>query len=88
MSQSQNIQNRTDTTIAPTPQNTPLNTTSLSSRPAGLAQPQVEDIGEAEDEEGDDGGEDVGGINPASLLARVRVSEWMCREIFWNGALA
>jgi nucleosome assembly protein 1-like 1 len=71
MSQNQNIQPRqNEGGIAPTPQNTPLNTNVLASRPAGMGKPQVEDIGENEDE-GDDG-EDVGAVNPASLLAQVR----------------
>ena len=69
MSQSQQI-NRPDhsTDVAPTPQNTPLDTTVLANRPANLGKPQVEDIGENEEEEGE---EDVTGLNPASLLAKV-----------------
>lgn len=70
MSQNQNIQGRESLDVAPTPQNTPLDTAVLANRPANLGRPQVEDIGEGEDE--DEGGEDVGGMNPASLLAQVR----------------
>jgi nucleosome assembly protein 1-like 1 len=68
MSQSQQI-NRPEETldVAPTPQNTPLDTQVLANRPATAGKPQVEDIGEGEEE--DD--EDVG-ANPASLLAKVR----------------
>lgn len=66
MSQNQDIQQRNEGGVAPTPQNTPLNTTVLSSRPAGMGKPTVEDVEENEDEEG----EDVGGMNPASLLAQ------------------
>lgn len=67
MSQNQDIQGRESIDVAPTPQNTPLDTAVLANRPANLGRPQVEDIGEDEDE----GGEDVGGMNPASLLAQV-----------------
>ncbi|WOO82498.1 Putative nucleosome assembly protein [Vanrija pseudolonga] len=68
MSQSQDIKPRQEESsiVAPTPQNTPLATQVLANRPAGLGKPQVEDV--AEDEE-DDEGEDVTGVNPASLLA-------------------
>ncbi len=67
MSQNQNIQPRQDGGgVAPTPQNTPLDKTVLSSRPAGMGKPKVEDVEEDEEE-----GEDVGGMNPASLLAQV-----------------
>jgi nucleosome assembly protein 1-like 1 len=69
MSQNQDIQGRESLDVAPTPQNTPLDTAVLANRPANLGRPQVEDIGEGEDE--DEGGEDVGGMNPASLLAQV-----------------
>lgn len=71
MSQSQQI-NRPDASlgVAPTPQNTPLDTAVLANRPANIGKPKVEDIGEGEDE--DDGGEDVSSMNPASLLAKVR----------------
>jgi hypothetical protein len=68
MSGSQDIKPRLeDDLVAPTPQNTPLTTGVLTSRPAGLGKPHVEDV--AEDEEED--GEDVSGANPASLLASV-----------------
>ncbi len=74
MSHSQNIQARDGSSdVAPTPQNTPLDTTVLASRPANLGKPQVEDIGEGEED--DDGGEDVSGMNPASLLAKVSVCD-------------
>ena len=66
MSQNQDIQGRESLDVAPTPQNTPLDTAVLANRPANLGRPQVEDIGEDEDE-----GEDVGAMNPASLLAQV-----------------
>jgi nucleosome assembly protein 1-like 1 len=69
MSQNQDISGRTNTDVAPTPQNTPLDTAVLANRPANIGRPKVEDIGEGEDEE--EGGEDVGGMNPASLLAQV-----------------
>ncbi|WWD18959.1 hypothetical protein CI109_103416 [Kwoniella shandongensis] len=70
MSQSQNIQGRTEPSldVAPTPQNTPLDTGVLTNRPANLGQPTVETLAEGEESEGDD--EDVGGMNPASLLAK------------------
>ena len=68
MSQNQDIQGRESLDVAPTPQNTPLDTAVLANRPANLGRPQVEDIGEGEDE---DEGEDVGGMNPASLLDQV-----------------
>lgn len=73
MSQSQDIKPRQEESsiVAPTPQNTPLATQVLANRPAGLGKPQVEDV--AEDEE-DDEGEDVTGVNPASLLASVSVT--------------
>lgn len=71
MSESQDIKPRAeDDLIAPTPQNTPLNTQVLANRPAGLGKPQVEDVAEDEDE---DDAEDVSGVNPASLLASVSV---------------
>ena len=66
MSQNQDIQGRESLDVAPTPQNTPLDTAVLANRPANLGRPQVEDIGEDEDE-----GEDVGAMNPASLRAQV-----------------
>jgi len=71
MAHSQNITTRDGSSdVAPTPQNTPLDNAVLASRPANLGKPQVEDIGEGEeDDEG--GGEDVSGVNPASLLAKV-----------------
>ncbi|ORX38628.1 hypothetical protein BD324DRAFT_574360, partial [Kockovaella imperatae] len=69
MSQSQQINRPASSTdVAPTPQNTPLDTTVLSNRPANLGRPQVEDIGENEEEDGAE--EDVSGVNPASLLAK------------------
>ncbi|WVQ81950.1 hypothetical protein IAT38_004077 [Cryptococcus sp. DSM 104549] len=70
MSQNQDIQ-RADSTldVAPTPQNTPLETGVLQNRPANLGQPTVETLAEGEESEGDDG-EDVGEVNPASLLAK------------------
>ena len=69
MSQSQQI-NRPDASldVAPTPQNTPLDTAVLANRPANIGKPKVEDIGENDEEEGE---EDVGAMNPASLLAKV-----------------
>lgn len=72
MSQSQQI-NRPDhsTDVAPTPQNTPLDNQVLQNRPANMGKPTVADIGEGEDEDDADDGEDVGGLNPASLLAKV-----------------
>lgn len=94
MSESQDIKPRAeDSLVAPTPQNTPLNTQVLANRPAGQGKPQVEDV--AEDDEDD--GEDVSGMNPASLLANVSYlalplapsspSPAMCSEIcaqmFW-----
>ena len=70
MSQSQKIQGRdASSDVAPTPQNTPLDTAVLANRPANTGKPQVEDIGEGEED--GDGAEDVSGINPASLLAQV-----------------
>lgn len=69
MSQNQNIQARENLDVAPTPQNTPLDNAVLANRPANIGRPKVEDIGEGEDEE--EGAEDVGGMNPASLLAQV-----------------
>lgn len=69
MSQNQNIQARENLDVAPTPQNTPLDTAVLANRPANIGRPKVEDIGEGEDEE--EGAEDFGGMNPASLLAQV-----------------
>jgi len=66
MSQNQNITSRENLDVAPTPQNTPLDTAVLANRPANLGRPQVEHIGEGEDED-----EDVSGMNPASLLAQV-----------------
>lgn len=76
MSQNQDISGRTNTDVAPTPQNTPLDTAVLANRPANIGRPKVEDIGEGDDEE--EGGEDVGGMNPASLLAQVGaiVEQW------------
>ncbi|WVQ68212.1 uncharacterized protein L199_006419 [Kwoniella botswanensis] len=72
MSQSQDIQGRTDPSldVAPTPQNTPLDTGVLQNRPANLGQPTVETLAEGEESDGDDDAEDVGGANPASLLAK------------------
>ena len=72
MSQSQQI-NRPDhsSDVAPTPQNTPLDTAVLANRPANIGKPQVEDIGEGEEVDDDDEEEDVGAVNPASLLAKV-----------------
>jgi nucleosome assembly protein 1-like 1 len=64
MSSSQPIKGPDHSTdIQPTPQNTPLDTAVLANRPANLGKPQVEDIGE--------GDEDDGGMNPASLLSKV-----------------
>ncbi|ODN92780.1 nucleosome assembly protein 1-like 1 [Cryptococcus wingfieldii CBS 7118] len=67
MSQNKDIQ-RQDTTldVAPTPQNTPLETGVLQNRPANLGQPSVETLAEGEESESD---EEEGGANPASLLA-------------------
>lgn len=68
MSESQDIKPREeDDLVAPTPQNTPLNTQVLANRPAGLGKPQVEDVAEGDEDEG----EDVTSMNPASLLASV-----------------
>ncbi|KAL7423496.1 histone chaperone [Cryptotrichosporon argae] len=71
MSESQNIKPRADASlgVAPTPQNTPLNTQVLAGRPANVGRPQVEDVPEDEDED-DAGDDDVTGANPASLLAK------------------
>jgi nucleosome assembly protein 1-like 1 len=71
MSSSQKI-NRPDhsTDVQPTPQNTPLDNAVLANRPANMGKPQVEDIGEGEE----DDDEDVGAMNPASLLAKVSVA--------------
>jgi hypothetical protein len=72
MSSSQNIQERDHSTdVAPTPQNTPLDTAVLANRPANLGKPKVEDVVEGEDEDDEEGDEDVGDMNPASLLASV-----------------
>ncbi|GMK59121.1 hypothetical protein CspeluHIS016_0701360 [Cutaneotrichosporon spelunceum] len=66
MSESQDIKPRLeDDLIAPTPQNTPLTTHVPTSRPAGAGKPQVEDVAEGDEDEG----EDVTSMNPASLLA-------------------
>lgn len=70
MSQSQQINRPDSVDVAPTPQNTPLDTQVLANRPANLGKPQVEDIGEGEEE---DDQEDVSGANPASLLAKVGI---------------
>lgn len=86
MSQNQNIQSRENLDVAPTPQNTPLDTAVLANRPANLGRPQVEDIGEGEDE---DEGEDVGGMNPASLLAQVcllYIRMFCCSNWAWDCA--
>lgn len=72
MSQSQNIQSRETQDVAPTPQNTPLDTAVLANRPANIGRPKVEDIGEGEDEEEGDDSNVAAGMNPASLLAQVR----------------
>ena len=74
MSQSQEIQGRGDSNldVAPTPQNTPLDTGVLQNRPANLGQPTVETLAEGDDED-DDQGEDVSSMNPASLLAKVNL---------------
>jgi len=70
MSQSQQI-NRADfqLDVAPTPQNTPLDTQVLANRPANQGKPQVEDIGEGEEDDEDQ--DEPEGANPASLLAKV-----------------
>ncbi|RSH88594.1 hypothetical protein EHS25_002821 [Saitozyma podzolica] len=72
MSSGQNIQARDHSSDpAPTPQNTPLDTAVLANRPANIGRPKVEDVAEGEDEDDDeDGAEDVGAMNPASLLAK------------------
>lgn len=66
MSQSQQINRPESLDVAPTPQNTPLDTQVLANRPANLGKPQVEDIGEGEEDD-----DDAPGANPASLLAQV-----------------
>lgn len=66
MSQSQQINRPESLDVAPTPQNTPLDNQVLANRPANLGKPQVEDIGEGEEEDDDD----APGANPASLLAQ------------------
>ena len=71
MSQSQQINRSESIDVAPTPQNTPLDNQVLANRPANLGKPQVEDIGEGEEE---DESEDLSGANPASLLAKVSCS--------------
>lgn len=69
MSSSQDIAARDHSSDpAPTPQNTPLDNQILKNRPADMGKPTVADIGEGEEEDGE---EDVGGFNPASLLAQV-----------------
>ena len=80
MSQSQQI-NRPDhsSDVAPTPQNTPLDTAVLANRPANIGKPQVEDIGEGEEDSGDDDA-DLSGANPASLLAKVSVTHTRQRD--------
>lgn len=76
MSSSQDIKGRDHSSDpAPTPQNTPLDTTVLSSRPANLGKPTVEDIGEGDDE---DDGDDAPAMNPASLLANVSL------RLYWR----
>jgi nucleosome assembly protein 1-like 1 len=79
MSSGQNIQARDHSSDpAPTPQNTPLDTAVLANRPANIGRPKVEDVAEGEDEDDDeDGAEDVGAMNPASLLAKVSRSEFI-----------
>lgn len=75
MSESQDIKPRAeDSLVAPTPQNTPLPNQVLASRPAGQGKPQVEDVAEGDE----DDGEDVSGMNPASLLASVSVCLRCC----------
>ncbi|CAD6578077.1 MAG: hypothetical protein TREMPRED_002096 [Tremellales sp. Tagirdzhanova-0007] len=65
MSHSQNITARDESSdVAPTPQNTPLDTAVLANRPANLGKPHVEDIGEGEEDDDATGRE-----NAASLLA-------------------
>lgn len=66
MSQNIDLKPRESHNVAPTPQNTPLQNTTLASRPAGQGVPTVEAIGED-----DDGEEEAVGANPASLLAAV-----------------
>ncbi|WVN90194.1 uncharacterized protein L203_105430 [Cryptococcus depauperatus CBS 7841] len=68
MSQSQEI-HRQDTTldVAPTPQNTPLETGVLQNRPGNLGQPTVETLQEGSESEEDD---ITANANPASLLAQ------------------
>lgn len=80
MSQSQDIQ-RADShlDVAPTPQNTPLETGVLQNRPANLGQPTVETLQEGEESEED---EEVGGANPASLLAQV---SFLPDCLMWGG---
>jgi hypothetical protein len=89
MSSSQNIASRDHSSDpAPTPQNTPLDNQILKNRPADMGKPTVADIGEGEEEDGE---EDVGGFNPASLLAQVCIMsvkgrlvraevEWECAD--------
>ncbi|EIW67379.1 hypothetical protein TREMEDRAFT_40518 [Tremella mesenterica DSM 1558] len=70
MSQSQNIAPRLEASlnVAPTPQNTPLDTAVLANRPAVAGKTTMEEIGEGE---GDEGVEDEeAGMNPASFLAQ------------------
>ena len=74
MSQSKQINRPEQSIVAPTPQNTPLDNPVFANRPANLGKPQVEDIGE-NDEEDDDDGEDLAGANPASLLAKVSLEQ-------------
>jgi nucleosome assembly protein 1-like 1 len=81
MSQSQQI-NRSDAQldVAPTPQNTPLDTQVLANRPANQGRPQVEDIGEGEED--DDDQDEPEGANPASLLAKVSLGRsFFCCKI-------
>ena len=72
MSQSQNIAPRADASlgVAPTPQNTPLDTAVLSNRPATIGKTTMEEIGEGEGDDDEDA-EDAVPMNPASLLASV-----------------
>lgn len=82
MSQSQDIQ-RADShlDVAPTPQNTPLETGVLQNRPANLGQPSVETLQEGEESEEDEEAGGGGGANPASLLAQVSL---MPGRLMWG----
>ena len=84
MSHSQNITARDESSdVAPTPQNTPLDTAVLANRPATLGKPHVEDIGEGEEDD-----EVTGGENTASLLANVSSNRLVASCVNGNPLMA